>query len=161
MRSASAQASSASIERVDRVLRRRDAARRSPPCAETMAPSVKRLTSKIWPGASVPSRLDDLVAGGQDRDARLGEHLDVGAADGRERADAARRQQIAGGDDAIAGGDVGAAPADVLAGRRRREDLDRRVRRPCAVSSTITTASAPAGSGAPVAISAQVPRRDR
>ena len=65
-------------------------------------------------------------------------------------------------DDQIAGADVGAAAADVVSGGGRREDLNRR----CpdrAVSSTITTASAPAGSGAPVAISAQVPgaMRDR
>ena len=33
---------------------------------------------------------DDLVAGGQNRNPRLREHLDVGAADGGERADAAR-----------------------------------------------------------------------
>ena len=90
----------------------------------------------------------------------LREHLDVGAADRGERADAARVEQIAGGDHAIAGGDVGAAPADVLAGRGRREESDTRPSPASRVSSTITTASAPSGSGAPVAISAHVPGAD-
>jgi hypothetical protein len=48
------------------------------------------------------ARLDHLVAGGENRDARLREHRRLGAADGGERADAARRQEIARGDDAIA-----------------------------------------------------------
>ena len=40
--------------------------------------------------------LDDLVAGRQDRDARPGEDVDLGQAHGGERADAARRQHVAG-----------------------------------------------------------------
>ena len=48
--------------------------------------------------------------------------------------------------------DVGAAAADVLSGRGLGEDVHALGVR-FAVSSTITTASAPSGSGAPVAIS--------
>ena len=135
-----------------RLRRRRRARRRS-------APSVKRLTSKICPGASgCPGSTTSLPV---DRIATRGFAKTSTSAQpiGRERADAARRQQIAG-----------ARP------RRRRRRCRRRGGRcsgparparrsrrsspsPVAVSSTMTTASAPAGSGAPVAISAQVPRR--
>ena len=102
-------------------------------------------------------RIDHLVARGKNRDARPGEHVDLRAADGGQRADAAR------------------ATADRLPRTTRSPATMSAPRRPTfcpaaagantsmswsplfAVSSTITTASAPAGSGAPVAISAQVP----
>ena len=58
------------------------------------------------------------------------------------------------------GDDVGAASPDVLSGRHARKMLTA-CRRRVAVSSTMTTASAPSGSGAPVAISTQLPRVTR
>ena len=99
----------------------------------------------MWPGGSgSPGSTTSLPV---DRIATRGlrEHLDVGAADRRERADAARRQHVARGDDAIAGGDVGAAAADVLARDVAAAKIVDRRSPPFAVSSTITTASAPAG----------------
>ena len=70
------------------------------------------------------SWIDDLVARRQDRDARLCVNRHLGLANGRQGADAARRQQFACPDDRIAGRDVRAASADVPAGWRGHPDVN-------------------------------------
>jgi hypothetical protein len=111
-------------QRLDRVLRRTlplgHAAVRGDDGSEREAVDVVDV--------SVPKRLpgfDDLVAGGQNRDPRLRKHFDVDATDGGERPDAAGCDEVACRNHAIARVNVGAALADVLPGRRGREDIDR------------------------------------
>ena len=70
------------------------------------------------------SRVHDLVAGRENRDARSGVHLDVGTPDGGECADAAGREDVAGARHQVADGDVRGAAADVLAGSGDRLNQD-------------------------------------
>ena len=89
-RTASSAAISASIVSCAGAVRLGDAAVRRDDRAERKAVDVVDLA-----GRERPARLDDFVAGREDRDARPRVHLDVGAADRGQRADAARRQHIA------------------------------------------------------------------
>ena len=143
-------------ERVDRVLRRRmrfgDAAVCRDDGAEREAVDVVDLS-----GPERRSRLDRLRC-------RWTARRRAAARTPRARRSRWRRARrcgsgsaIAAPDDDVAGRDVGAAPADVLARPRPPRRCPHGRRRPASVSSTMTTASAPSGSGAPVAISAQVP----
>ena len=110
-------------ERVDRVpgrlVRLRHAAMRSDDGGEREAVDVVDVA-----GLERPSRLDNFVTGRENRDARLGVDGHVRAADGRQGADAARRQHVARADDKVAGHDVGTAAADVPAGCRRHPHLN-------------------------------------
>ena len=83
-------------------------------------------------------------------------HLDFGKPERRERANPTGVEQVAGSQNASGPDDVGTLTADVLTWVDGREDAHV-VRRRRSVSSTITTASAPSGIGAPVAISAASP----
>ena len=88
--------------------------------------------------------IDDLVAGREDRHARLREHLHRRQAKRGERARAAGVEQRAGAKDRLAAADVGALAADVLAAAARTRRRGRLAElRFGSVSSTITTASAP------------------
>ena len=75
------------------------------------------------------SRLDDLVARRQNRDARFRKDVRRRDADGGKRAHASRRQLIARCDDAVAARDVGGATADILPCGRRRQNVHLVVRR--------------------------------
>ena len=92
----------------------------------------------------------DLAAGRQEGDARPGVHLDLGEAEGGNRAEPARGQEVARLQQLRAAGDVGAAAADVLPGVDGREDGDL----DAAALGLLDhdPASAPSGIGAPVAI---------
>ena len=116
------------------------------------ASSIGRLESRIWPGASGAGAVDQLVAGGQ--------HADPGPGDARRRPrrpTLASTPRWAGREHRARGDDHVARP------RRRRRAGARgcpRARPPrtstpsspsgASVRSTITTASAPGGIGAPV-----------
>ena len=108
------------------------------------------------------------VAGGEDRHDRLADDAHLIASDRRQRADPARRDRLTRAQDDVVRAHVRAAADDVLAGPRLGQHqhllarVEPRRRRPVGgagrpVSSTITTASAPSGIGAPVAISTQSP----
>ena len=102
----------------------------------------------------------DLAAGRHDRDDRLRVDLDLRAADRRTGADTARGEMVARAEQRFAASDVGAARPDVLSGLAGFMICTvGRCAEPSAlsVSSTMTTASDPGGSGAPVAISAHSP----
>ena len=71
------------------------------------------------PGRQRRAGRNHFVARGKNRHAGSREHVDVGAADGGQGADATRRQHVARPDHGVA-----AAPADVLSRRRRGEYLD-------------------------------------
>ena len=101
------------------------------------------------------ARVHDLVACRENRDARSGVHLDVGASDGGECADAAGREDVAGARHQVADGDVRGAAADVLPGSGGRLNQDITIVRRGLFNHHHGVGAE--GSGAPVAISAQAP----
>jgi hypothetical protein len=84
------------------------------------------------------------------------EHFDVSEAD-RSAPTRLGFQQIALAEDHLSCCDVGGAAPDVLP-RHTGDMMRMRCPSACSVSSTMTTASAPSGMGAPVAISMHSPR---
>ena len=124
------------------------------PTAASSASSVGRFESRIWPGPSGAGAVDQLVAGGQ--------HADPGPAARRAHrrsADAGQHAEV-GRRSARCPRSTTASPActsspagrTAAARRRPRTSTLDRVAVGRSVCSTITTASAPAGIGAPVMI---------
>ena len=103
-----------------------------------------------------PAWLHDFVSCRENRHARPRVHVDAGRADGRERAHPARVERLTGRNDNLARLNVRASTADILRRLYFRKDPNGRPSR-LDVSSTITTASAPSGIGAPVEISMHSP----
>ena len=101
-------------------MRHRDAAVLGNDGAEGVLVHVVDLSAPKW-----PSRLDDLVAGREDGHTRLGEYLDGCHPEGRQRADAARPEEIPGSKHDLAAHDIGAPRSNVLTGAHGAEDADR------------------------------------
>ena len=110
MMSCARAASSAIDERVDRVAGR---AHRDGTPAVAADDRLEREAVDVvdLSGRERPARRDDLVAGREDGDRRLREHLDRRRADGGERADPARRQHLTGRNHDV-------ADREILAARR-------------------------------------------
>ena len=101
----------------------------------------------------------ELVARDHDGDARDAVAAELGDASGRDRRERQRAQAASRRDDDGVRRDVGALAAHVIAGRTAPSN---ETRSPFAwARSTGTTASAPSGSGAPVAIVIAVPGSSR
>ncbi len=125
-------------------------------CGEAVAVGVADLV-RLRGGGD----LNQLVAGGEDGDAGLREDFDGGCADGGERGDVVGGEPRACGDDRIAAMGFAAGGNDMAAGANAAS-LARRMRSsklppPVSTCSSMTTASAPSGTGAPVMISSAAP----
>ena len=70
------------------------------------------------------ARVGDLVAGRENGETGFGVDRDVDDAEGGERPDAARIEDVAGAEHDLAADDIGALFADVLPRIHRREDVD-------------------------------------
>ena len=108
------------------------------------------------PGRQRVPGLDDLVARGQNRDARAREDFDLRVADRCDRANPAGEENVAGRYDGLPGLDVGAALADVLSSGDGAQNTDRVSGSPRFFHHDDGVGTR--GSGAPVAISTQPPR---
>ena len=98
----------------------------SPPASRTSAPTDTLSASRTCPGTSAARvRRHDLVAGGEDRDARDGVDGDLDHPGRGEQRHVLRAQRTAPRGDCGSRGDVLVEPDDVLAGRHRADDLDR------------------------------------
>ncbi len=118
----------------------------TPPCSATTADSVNGVDVVDLARRQRPPGFDDLVAGREDGDARAGVDVDLRAGRARPGRRAAGVQQRARLAAPLAAADVGALAADVLLRLHAGEDLDDAAPS-SSVSSTMTTASAPAGIG--------------
>ena len=96
------------------------------PFCATSASRVARLESRIWPGASGPAGLDELVAGGQDADPRPGVDEHLGHTDPGQHAEVPGADHLAGGEHRIADAEVVASLANRLAGGHLRPQGDPR-----------------------------------
>ena len=112
----------------------------SAPARAAIAATAKGFEATIWSGPAGLARRHELVAGGEDRDARAPPHREVGVAGGGGERDEAGVEPLSGRDEHVALPEIEPGGADVLARRDLRPDdhvvavavgvlLDRRRRR--------------------------------
>ena len=122
----------------------------SNPASATSASSVGRLESRIWPGRERRRALDQLVAGGQHADPGPRERPHLGHAELSQHAEVGGRELVAGRQHLLAGLRSSPAARRWLPGSTATSMRTARPPSSRSVRSTMTTASAPAGIGAPV-----------